>query len=77
MLGDRTPKLDAEQRTFIWKAASQGLAAIIIIVALVGGCTRVNQYLGLSDDNIFEETLEEQIQRYSGLEVDLSPVSPE
>lgn len=44
---------------------------------LLTSCTAINQKLGLSDDNVFEETLEYGIKFKTGLDVDLTPGSPE
>jgi len=40
-------------------------------------CGYVNQYLGIKDDNIGEEIAEEVIKKETGLDVDLTPGSPE
>ena len=50
---------------------------ILIVGSLAGGCAYINNSLGLSDDNILEELTEEQINVFIGLEIDLSPLTPE
>lgn len=47
---------------------------IVILVAIIVG---VGSTLYLKDDNIIEERSEEVIQKKTGIEVDLSPKSPE
>lgn len=44
---------------------------------LAGGCSYFNQKLGLSDDNILEELIENKIEDTTGLDFDLTPESPE
>lgn len=40
-------------------------------------CSAINAKLGLSDDNFSEELVEEVIEMKTGLDVDLTPGSPE
>jgi hypothetical protein len=42
-----------------------------------GGCSYVNKKLGLKDDNIAEEIIEEVIKKETGLSIDLTPESKE
>jgi len=53
-----------------------GIAAIIITGTL-GSCHMINQKVGLDDDNIFEERIEEKIKEETGIDVDLTPNSKE
>lgn len=51
---------------------------ILIGVALaIFGCSAINEKLGLRNDNGFEEWAEEQIRQEIGLDIDLTPESPE
>lgn len=52
-------------------------AGLILLGALVGGCSYVNDKFGLADDNIIEETLEHQVKEKTGLDLDFTPRSPE
>ena len=53
------------------------IAAIVVAAALLGGCTALNKKLGLADDNIIEEAIENKIKDTTGLDLDLSPESKE
>lgn len=50
---------------------------LMIISTVCGACTYLNQRLGLKDDNLAEEISEVVIKNYTGLDVDLTPESPE
>jgi len=54
---------------------------LVIILALVGGfvggCSYLNRELGLRDDNIIEEAIENKVEDVTGLNIDLSPESEE
>lgn len=50
---------------------------ILICASLFGGCSYLNYKLGLQDDNILEEAVENKIEDVTGLDVDLTPDSPE
>ena len=61
-----------------WRKLIMRLAVeMIVIGAFVGGCSYINQKFGLEDDNIAEEFIERQIEQEIGLDIDLSPESPE
>lgn len=53
------------------------LLSIIACASVWGGCSYFNKRVGVSDDNIIEEMLEEKIGGFAGLQVDLSPETPE
>lgn len=54
------------------------IAAFVAMIALVlGGCSWMNQKLGLQDDHPLEERLEEEIHDRTGLDLDLTPSSDE
>jgi len=50
---------------------------MILAACTFGACSKLNQYIGLPDDNPAEEILEQQIKNETGFEVDLTPESPE
>ena len=59
------------------KIITKAIVASIVSGALVGGCSYINKNIGLQDDNIFEECIEEKIDEYTGIDIDLSPYTPE
>lgn len=66
-----------EQKTDWWKMAKRGLIAMVILACATGGCTWINQKLKLEDDHIGEELVERIIENEVGVDIDLSPSSPE
>lgn len=46
---------------------------IIFVVIILTSCSYINKKLGLSDDNILEQTAEFIIEEETGIDVDLSP----
>jgi hypothetical protein len=50
---------------------------LIISMMLLTSCHMVNKYFGLQDDNFIEETAELALQVETGINVDLSPETPE
>lgn len=48
-----------------------------IVGFLAAGCEPVNAYFGLQDDNFAEEAIEAGIRYETGLDLDLTPSSPE
>lgn len=55
-------------------------AFAIVLVGLLAGCEaghRVNKLLGLSDENIIEESLEFVIEKETNISLDFTPNSPE
>lgn len=46
-------------------------------VLLLPSCTMLNQKLGLQDDNLGEEVIEDVIEGRIGVDVDLTPSTPE
>lgn len=55
----------------------KAIYAILIGSALVSGCSALNREFGLPDDNPIEETVEAEIESVTGLDIDLTPASPE
>ena len=49
----------------------------LVIVLMVGGCSYINKKLKLRDDNFGEEIIEGVIESQLGVDVDLTPESPE
>lgn len=41
------------------------------------GCSHLNQFFGLEDDNMIEEAIEDVIKHHTGLDIDLTPDSEE
>ena len=56
---------------------SRILTFIILLTSVLVGCEHVNKKLRLEDDNIYEEFIEENIDLYTGIDVDLTPSSKE
>lgn len=54
-----------------------GLAVVVIVCVFLGACSWINSHIGLKDDNVAEESLEAIIKEQTGLDIDLSPESPE
>ena len=46
---------------------------LIFLCICVGSCSYFNKKLGLPNDNIIEELIESQIERSTGLDIDLTP----
>ena len=47
------------------------------MIPLLLSCSKINSMLGLQDDNIMEEVVEDVIKQETGLDMDLTPSSPE
>lgn len=51
---------------------------LIIGAALsLPSCSQINERIGLPDDNLGEEVIEDVIKEKVGVDVDLTPASPE
>ena len=50
---------------------------IFFIACALCSCSSLNEEVGLKDDNLLEETVEAVIKEETGLEVDLTPSTPE
>lgn len=50
---------------------------LFVLASVLGGCHFVNNKLGLQDDNVAEELAEELIESKTGVDIDLTPASPE
>ena len=53
------------------------LYVCITLVILTTACSSVNEYFGWNDDHPAEEFFEAVIEAETGLDIDLSPMSPE
>lgn len=49
----------------------------LLIGITICGCSYFNHMLGMEDDNIVEEVAEEVIELKAGINIDLTPDSPE
>ena len=50
---------------------------LLFLLFALSGCHYVNHKLHLKDDNIIEEFIEFEIQKKTGLEIDLTPTTNE
>lgn len=55
----------------------KNLLLIIGAALLLPSCSQINEKLGLPDDNLGEEVIENVIKEEVGVIVDLTPASPE
>ncbi len=49
----------------------------VAFLCLMDGCSYLNKKARLDDDNFIEEAIEHLIEEKTGLDIDLSPKSPE
>ena len=66
----------------VYKMNFKGIVTKILMVIVASGCIfwgcqYFNSYFGLDDDNILEEAIENKLKDTTGLDVDLTPDSPE
>lgn len=47
------------------------------MILLLSSCSYINSYFGLEDDNLAEEATEALIDWKTGIDVDLTPSTPE
>tara|TARA_R110002096_G_scaffold88808_2_gene202741 strand:- start:450 stop:659 length:210 start_codon:yes stop_codon:yes gene_type:complete len=69
--------MSEEEKPDGWDIMCRVAVLLILTVAFANGCSYVNEKLGLDDDWIGEEILEQVIEQETGLDLDLSPDSPE
>lgn len=62
---------------FNQKETATGLVILIVILILISGCHKLNEYFNLPDDNQIEQGIEDVIENETGLVVDFTPNSPE
>lgn len=73
-----TSRIDMEFfKTKLGKIIMRIALALVFVSAFIGGCSYMNNKLGLEDDHMLEEAVEHQIKENTGIDVDLSPESPE
>ena len=53
------------------------IVAFATLTTVCGCCGTFNRYLGLKDDNTLEEGAEYLLKEKTGIDIDLSPASPE
>jgi hypothetical protein len=53
------------------------IVGFLSIILVLGGCAYCNKKAGLEDDWIGEELLEEVIKNKVGIDIDLTPETPE
>lgn len=53
------------------------LLYFVFAIFCFSSCSYLNKKIGLNDDNILEEIIEEQIQKRTGVNIDLTPASAE
>lgn len=46
---------------------------VILFGPIMVGCSYINEYFSLPDDNVYEEVTESAIKYKTGLDVDLTP----
>jgi len=51
--------------------------SVLCMMVFCFSCSSINKKLGLKDDNFIEESIESIIESNTGLDVDLTPGSPE
>ena len=60
----------------VWSLLMKGCAVLMILGAAMGGCMYMNDQLGLEDDHIAEQLLEDAVEDYLGLPDDSIDFSP-
>lgn len=55
----------------------KNLIVLIGAALLLSSCSMLNKKLGLQDDNIVEEVTESLIKEKTGMDMDLTPLTPE
>lgn len=65
------------ENNFVWTLIMRVFVVVGAIALFLGSCSPVNEWLGLSDDNVAEELIEGLIESETGLLIDLTPQSPE
>jgi len=53
------------------------ILALVSLIIAFGGISAVNKYFSLKDDHPIEELVEDAIEAGTGVEIDLTPESPE
>jgi hypothetical protein len=53
------------------------IVLVAIFISSLSACSYLNNKLGLEDDNLAEEVVEDVILGRTGVDIDLTPASPE
>lgn len=53
------------------------ITALMACVAIWGGCSKINKMFNIEDDSHIEENIERVILKETGVDIDLTPSSPE
>ena len=53
------------------------MALTLLMIVNLQSCNQINTRFGLADDNIIEEIVEAIIHQETGIDVDLTPSTPE
>ena len=59
------------------KIVMRSILALLLAASVFGACSLVNSKLGFKDDHFAEEAAENLIKDQVGLDIDLTPGSPE
>lgn len=59
------------------KVFEKVIVCLLIMLGLFGGCAMINERLGLPNDNVFESKVEDVIEHYTGIDIDLTPEDPD
>lgn len=70
-------KDDKVLQTFLRKAFMYFTLFLVLVSAMIGGCSLINEVLQLKNDNIIEEAIEQIIENETGVEIDLTPETEE
>ena len=55
----------------------RNIAIASMIIPVMIGCSTINKWCGFKDNNIIEESSEKVIEMTTGVDVDLTPETPE
>lgn len=53
------------------------IISLVLASVMFDACSQVNKYLNLEDDHIIEEMIEDHIEDQTGLDIDITPNTPE
>jgi hypothetical protein len=53
------------------------VVSLLFLVLGLQACSKINESLGLQDDNFIEELAEDQFEDYSGIGIDVTPSTAE
>jgi len=61
----------------VWNIMKWTLVWVVLMCAAFGGCQFLNRQAGLEDDHELEEQIENILEHHTGIDLDLTPDSPE